>query len=842
MSLRIIAMTLFLLNIQAYARVFWGSVVLSEPDTVLPKVYPAADGNASGRCVVVWSDCRDGGWPKEDRWFSRYKGKIDKDGNALASNSRLVPPGWIVEESEWDTDVLFFDDDSYWVLQRNKGYCTVYFWNAEDELEDTLRLLGVSEQRSWAKQGDGKAVLADVSSGGDSVNIRLWFLTEGGLDTTIILPLNGISPQIDVAENGDIVVTYKRVENEESPEAGEVYWTVCDANGDIITEPVLVDSGFVGGITWGLQDKIMVTWVSEQGWFGYPRARLYDRGGNPSTNIHELADEPCSYGPAVASSSAGYLAVWLRCDELWNTQAIDGMLFNTSGERAGSSFQINEYGAEFSKYKWCWVHGAEARYTAMWIQDNHIYGRQIFPTWAGDPYLIDEDFLGSLSGWSEVRLAPDGSGFLVWAPHNAAKFSNGVRLRHFSENGLSGESWYREVFSGPSLATTPDGGAWLSYIKEDEGNNKNICLQRFDNQGKPLGDEIPIVLGDWPHRSSNTAVAVAPNGNGVVLWLDENHEGAWGQLMSNNGTLLGVPFRVMENFNSRHYLEVSYFEDGGFVVTFQGDDDFRIHTCFFSSSGEPQGECFCADTIHDCNDGYSMATNGRDRFVVVWMLRNLDGFAAQVFDREGNRIGDPVVEKCSVSTDLWLRNAFHFAPAVAMDTSGKWVVTWTEKDVSGQMLIYGQMYDRDGNRVSARFSVPDTFPGYERFQGTNSLAAAGDKLLYTWYGSANHHGVEVYGMLTDWEIPSEVDEQFPQSQCGWEMVSSIGSRIILRYANCPEGCRIVIFDACGRKVDEMQAPDADGTVVWGENQAAGVYFVRMVTPGFQDVKKTVLLR
>jgi len=74
----------------------------------------------------------------------------------------------------------------------------------------------------------------------------------------------------------------------------------------------------------------------------------------------------------------------------------------------------------------------------------------------------------------------------------------------------------------------------------------------------------------------------------------------------------------------------------------------------------------------------------------------------------------------------------------------------------------------------------------------------------------------------------------------------------IRYSvSCPTSMKMAIYDVTGREVRTLvEGPVEAGvhTLYWdgkdnlSRSVSRGVYFVRMVTPGFQDVKKTVLLR
>jgi hypothetical protein len=76
----------------------------------------------------------------------------------------------------------------------------------------------------------------------------------------------------------------------------------------------------------------------------------------------------------------------------------------------------------------------------------------------------------------------------------------------------------------------------------------------------------------------------------------------------------------------------------------------------------------------------------------------------------------------------------------------------------------------------------------------------------------------------------------------WQITASVGSQIILRYSNHPGGFHASIFDASGRKVDELHAPLPSGTISWGQGFGQGVYFIRDMSFASGTVHKVVLTK
>lgn len=77
----------------------------------------------------------------------------------------------------------------------------------------------------------------------------------------------------------------------------------------------------------------------------------------------------------------------------------------------------------------------------------------------------------------------------------------------------------------------------------------------------------------------------------------------------------------------------------------------------------------------------------------------------------------------------------------------------------------------------------------------------------------------------------------PQSD--FEIGSFIGSEIALSYANHPRGFHVQIFDASGRKVDEIKTTATSGTALWGKGRNPGAYF--LVSNGVETTPVKVII-
>jgi len=76
----------------------------------------------------------------------------------------------------------------------------------------------------------------------------------------------------------------------------------------------------------------------------------------------------------------------------------------------------------------------------------------------------------------------------------------------------------------------------------------------------------------------------------------------------------------------------------------------------------------------------------------------------------------------------------------------------------------------------------------------------------------------------------------------WQITASIGRQITLRYTDHPQGFHAQIFNALGRKVDEVHSASPSGTIIWGEGRSRGVYFIQEIKRGSgSKVSRVILL-
>ncbi|MBD3284701.1 hypothetical protein GF359_00015 [candidate division WOR-3 bacterium] len=124
-----------------------------------------------------------------------------------------------------------------------------------------------------------------------------------------------------------------------------------------------------------------------------------------------------------------------------------------------------------------------------------------------------------------------------------------------------------------------------------------------------------------------------------------------------------------------------------------------------------------------------------------------------------------------------------------------------------------------------------------------SQTADGGFIVVGATSSLGSGGYDVWLVKTDAQGDTVSVSEGPQIITGnLDIPVSIGQEIVLKYSNHSRGFHAQIFDASGRKADEIHSPLSQGAIRWGEGFDAGVYFIEALSSEGRETRKVVLIR
>jgi hypothetical protein len=309
----------------------------------------------------------------------------------------------------------------------------------------------------------------------------------------------------------------------------------------------------------------------------------------------------------------------------------------------------------------------------------------------GPEFLVNTTTIGDQV---EPAAVMDASGnFVIAWSGNGRGDPAGVFARRYNASGVAqgDEFLVNTTIPGqkahPLLAMNASGGfivVWETITAGTAGffNSSGIFGRRYDASGTPL-DAAEFQINTTPSASRFDSVSERPAhalamdsvGNFVVVWGVQPPSGQPTQLNARlfhgDGTAQGPEFLVNTSNGSRPAAAMD--GTGNFVVVYEPG-----FGQFFLANGARQGTEFPLDAGTVQRPAVEM--NSAGKFVAAWRGRNplTDGTA--IFFRPFGAAGTPE-DVAQVVSDVSVSES---SPALKMDGTGNFLITWTNRDASGQ--------------------------------------------------------------------------------------------------------------------------------------------------------------
>lgn len=432
-----------------------------------------------------------------------------------------------------------------------------------------------------------------------------------------------------------------------------------------------------------------------------------------SVNSEQANDQ--SETAVAALADGGFVVVWETAyseaeealdteDEIVNSSAVIGQLFDADGNPVGDEFLVN---TEFSYYQ------VDPDVTGL-------AGGGFVVTWSSYDDDVDGDSYGIAAQIFDADGDPVGDEFTV--------------------NTQTENSQY-----GSTITALEDGGfviTWYSGDSDVDGDEYGISAQIFDADGDAVGDEFTVNT-EVEGSQYSPAIAALDGGGFVITWhgydtdIDEDISGISAQIYDEDGNAVGSEFQVNATEDEGQYNpDVTGLVGGGFVITWyndepdddssaDGDGDGRYITAqIFDGSGNAVGDEILVNTSSD-GDQTSPSITALDDggFIITWTTDDAStdssgaAVVGQVFDADGNMVGDEFV--VNSETD-----GHQMVSSIDTLANGSFVASWTTSDADT---------DENGTGIAARiFSYGET----EGTQASDTLeGTSGDDYSFAYSGN-----------------------------------------------------------------------------------------------------------
>jgi hypothetical protein len=465
-----------------------------------------------------------------------------------------------------------------------------------------------------------------------------------------------------------------------------------------------------------------------------------------------------------------------------------------------------------------------------------------------------------------------------------------IALPALSPVFLQGQMWSRNL--GPGIGwhviEADDGnyvvvGTKLEWNETWEWQYENLWLFKADAETgnilweKVYGDTIDEDHGYWVEQTPDGGYIIVGGTKSLSqsdqgLWLlktDDMGDTVWTRIYEGNVAECGHCVRVTNDY--------CYIVSGG-TCSFSSSDEFpdlwllkidqqgdTIWTRTYDGGGGTE-QAYCVQQTKDGGyiltgrrgviktdeDGDSLWGRFYEKNEMFYVIQTDDGSyimtggygynADRLIVHKINEQGDSVWTKYYLSCDTSLTCGH----CVQQTDNGGYIITGSN---GYELTLYGDYdfdlwllkIDSDGDTIWTRTYEEGMWDFGCCVQQTRDGG-------YIITGGANNHwggGGDLWLLKTDELGRLAVEEEriinVPED---FQLLSSIGPQIVLRYADRPKGfhASFAVFDATGSMVDELHATGASGMITWGRGYSPGVYFIRSVSDSPATTHKVILIQ
>lgn len=365
---------------------------------------------------------------------------------------------------------------------------------------------------------------------------------------------------------------------------------------------------------------------------------------------------------------------------------------------------------------------------------------------------------------SSITTLNDGGFIITWASEDKVDDASGygIKAQIYNEAGdtigdeflVNTQTYHAQIY--PTISALNNGGfviAWQSHDGVDDNSSYAIKAQIFDETGNAIGVEF-LVNSQTDGSQSKPAISALSNGGFIITWysnLDVNDTDSTSikaQIYDKTGNEVGDEF-LIENqvYDSLRPQSLTYstpsitgLNEGGFVIDWVSEHVvgtkiyYNITAQIYDSNGNVLGDEFLVnDHLSLARTDSTVTALNQGGFVISWTSHDTVGDAhgfgvkAQIFDKEGNSIGDEFL----VNSQL---NFSQLNPSITALSDGGFVITWGSKDGVDDTSDYGikaQIYDENGNAIGDEFLVNSQTNSHQRYPSITSLNDGG--FVITWY-------------------------------------------------------------------------------------------------------------
>ncbi len=739
-----------------------------------------------GRFVVAWMDGQSGTF---DIYVQRFDSSGIPQGPAFKVDDS---PGWVwhgypaVAMRASGSFVVTWDDD------RNGPYSDIYvqrYDSAANPLGNNFKVnddMGSAHQHypEIAMDGAGNFVITWEDGRGDPTEIYAQRYDSLG---------NPVGPNFEVSEvagyynhyNPDVAMSH-RGNSVIVWESGDIYAQMYDSTGGAVGTNFQVNeevgSSFVqfARVAMNGPGRFVVTWIDNRA--GTPRTygQQYDSGGNPlgpNFQVTDGANETWLPNPDITMDDSGqFVIAWT--DSRGGDYDIYAQRYDSGGAPQGLNFKVND-DAE-SDYQWEPAIAADGfgSFVVTWEDyrhgSSHIFVQR-YDCSGGTldfNFRVDSDVGTANQSTPQMAASESGRFVICWTDYRNG--NSDIYGQRYDTTGAA---------AGPNFGVNDDAGTFSQYFcavatdacgdfvaawTDGRNGDEDVYAQRYYHDGSPMGPNFRVNDDAGTESQRSPTIGMNALGRFIITWGDRRNGplDIYAQQYDSAGTPAGDNFQVDDGPEHSWQMApaIAVQNSGAFVITWYDDrnGDLDIYAQRYLFSGTPLGPNFRvnddAGTSEQTLPDVALAASGR--FTIVWSdYRNGDrDIYAQRYDSLGASLGS----NFRVNDDAGVDDQHR--PAIAMDPSGGFVVTWQDRRNGWpDPDVYAQRYDSLGNPLYGNFPVAD--PSYASYaQISPDIAGNGSNIYFTWTDNRRAKGWDIYANVRYCHPPNAFSLLYPPNK------------------------------------------------------------------------------
>jgi hypothetical protein len=517
-----------------------------------------------------------------------------------------------------------------------------------------------------------------------------------------------------------------------------------------------------------------VTWSDRRNDNGDIYGQRYDSSGTPLGSNFKVNDDvgtASQFWPDIAmDGSCNFVIVWY--DNHNDNYDIYAQRYDSSGAPLDSNFKVNDDTGTATQYYPTIGADASGDFVICWLDFRHLgltYAQRYdsLGTPLGSNFKVNDDVGSTSQRYSAIGAGGSGNFVITW--EDWRNYNWDIYAQRYDSLGTPlGSNFKVNDDTGTDLQERPDVAVdgsrnFVIVWKDNRNDNFDIYCQRYDSSGTALGSNFKVNDAEW---GNYPAVAMDDSGNFVITWYGS--QDIYAQRYSSSGTPLGSNFMVNDVTTDLQFLpDIAMDEVGNFVITWEDDRNEQqystdIYAQRYDSAGNPLGANFRVNSDSPGGDQLSpaIAMDGSGNFVITW-------WDFHIFAQRYDSSGTPLDSNFRVSGDHPERPYPRYPLAVAMDDSGYFTIAWYAwySHLAGWYYsnVYAQTYYPSGEPMTSNYLV--TNPQYVAFcQEYPGVAVNGSNIYFAWQDNRRAKGWDIYANIKSFTPPDLFSLLFPRNK------------------------------------------------------------------------------